>query len=66
MSCPPPTDRKRMSVVVEDTQGRIMLLCKGADSTVLPHCVGGDNYKERTVEHVNYYAMVSENYMKLI
>ena len=50
------TDRKRMSVVVEDTQGRIMLLCKGADSTVLSQCVDGD--KEKTIEHVDYYAMV--------
>ena len=58
-SRPPPllADRKRMSVVVEDAQGRIMLLCKGADSTVLGQCIEGD--KERTVEHVNYYAMVS-------
>ncbi|KAF0306390.1 Phospholipid-transporting ATPase 11C [Amphibalanus amphitrite] len=50
------SDRKRMSVIVEDAQGRVMLLCKGADSTVLAQCVEGD--KERTVEHVNYYAML--------
>ena len=28
--------RKRMSVIVQDSQGRILLLCKGADSIILP------------------------------
>ncbi|CDW78607.1 phospholipid-translocating p-type flippase family protein [Stylonychia lemnae] len=28
--------RKRMSVIVQDSNGRILLLCKGADSIILP------------------------------
>ncbi|KAF2070558.1 hypothetical protein CYY_008121 [Polysphondylium violaceum] len=30
------SDRKRMSVIVRSPQGRIILYCKGADTTVLP------------------------------
>ncbi|XP_037075054.1 probable phospholipid-transporting ATPase IF isoform X2 [Pollicipes pollicipes] len=49
-------DRKRMSVIVEDASGRVMVLCKGADSAVLSQCSAGD--KLTTVQHVNYYALL--------
>jgi phospholipid-translocating ATPase len=41
--------RKRMSVIVEDMEtGRIILFCKGAETSIFPHCSAGDiqNCKE--------------------
>lgn len=29
------SERKRMSVIVEDLQGKILLLCKGADDIII-------------------------------
>ncbi|XP_076350906.1 phospholipid-transporting ATPase IF-like isoform X2 [Tachypleus tridentatus] len=47
--------RKCMSTIIRNEQGRIYLLCKGAESTVLSKCVCG--LKETTLLHVNDYAM---------
>ena len=36
--------RKRMSVVVRYPSGRVLLVTKGAESSVLPRCVTGTQY----------------------
>lgn len=51
------SDRKRMSVIVEFPDGSIWLLCKGAESTVLPRCVIGR--VEATEQHIKDYALAS-------
>ena len=49
--------RKRMSVIVKDEEGRILLLCKGADSVMLERLSkNGREYMEKTLEDLNEYA----------
>ncbi|GAB4828943.1 Putative phospholipid-transporting ATPase 9 [Ancistrocladus abbreviatus] len=49
--------RKRMSVVVETEEGRILLLSKGADSVMFARLAKDcTNFEEETMEHVNEYA----------
>lgn len=49
--------RKRMSVVVRDEKGKILLLCKGADSVMFGRLSEDSNdYKESTWKHVDEYA----------
>ncbi|XP_051146039.1 putative phospholipid-transporting ATPase 9 [Andrographis paniculata] len=49
--------RKRMSVIVRDDDGKILLLCKGADSVMFERLSkNGCDYEEQTKEHVDTYA----------
>ncbi|CAN0876633.1 Putative phospholipid-transporting ATPase 9 [Linum grandiflorum] len=49
--------RKRMSVIVRDEDGKLMLLCKGADSVMFERLAkGGRKFEKETREHVNQYA----------
>ncbi|EUC67649.1 phospholipid-translocating P-type ATPase [Rhizoctonia solani AG-3 Rhs1AP] len=49
--------RKRMSVIVRDPQGRLVLYCKGADSVIYERLAGGqDAVKERTREDMEVFA----------
>lgn len=50
------SDRKRMSVIVQFPDSSLWMLCKGAESTVLPRCVMGPILE--TERHVQDYAMV--------
>ncbi|CAB4067331.1 E7.6.2.1 [Lepeophtheirus salmonis] len=50
------SDRKCMSVIVQDEEGNIRLICKGAESSVLPNCISGEI--EITKEHVDIYGTV--------
>lgn len=50
------SDRKRMSLIVEFPDESIWLLCKGAESTVIPRCVAGCIVA--TEQHINDYALV--------
>lgn len=50
------SDRKRMSVIVQYPDGSLWMLCKGAESTVLPRCVMGSILE--TERHIQDYAMV--------
>ncbi|KAK7281787.1 hypothetical protein RIF29_10064 [Crotalaria pallida] len=51
------SSRKRMSVIVKDEEGRILLLCKGADSVMFERLsVNGREFEEKTVERVHEYA----------
>ncbi|KAF3656198.1 putative phospholipid-transporting ATPase 11 [Capsicum chinense] len=49
--------RKRMSVIVKDEDGKILLLSKGADSIMFERLgKNGRRFEEETREHVNEYA----------
>lgn len=49
--------RKRMSVIVRDDHGKLLLLCKGADSVMFDRLAkDGRQFEENTKEHVNEYA----------
>ncbi|KAK8747399.1 hypothetical protein OTU49_016793, partial [Cherax quadricarinatus] len=54
-------DRKCMSVVVQEESGKIWLLTKGAESSVLARCCD-DTKQQRlhqaTLNHINDYAML--------
>ncbi|CAK8565342.1 unnamed protein product [Lathyrus sativus] len=51
------SSRKRMSVIVKDEEGRILLLSKGADSVMFERLVkNGREFEEKTLEHMNEYA----------
>ncbi|KAL6005935.1 Phospholipid-transporting ATPase 6 [Asimina triloba] len=48
--------RKRMSVIVQDADGNIVLLCKGADSIILDRLSkNGRQYEVDTVRHLHEY-----------
>ncbi|XP_057301942.1 phospholipid-transporting ATPase IF-like isoform X1 [Hydractinia symbiolongicarpus] len=46
--------RKRMSIILETPRKEILLLCKGAESHVLPRCVSGPS--QETLDHIDGYA----------
>ncbi|KAL3501616.1 hypothetical protein ACH5RR_036065 [Cinchona calisaya] len=49
--------RKRMSVIVRDEEGKLLLLCKGADSVIFGRLAkNGREFEDETREHVNEYA----------
>ena len=51
--------RKRMSVIVRDPQGRLILMCKGADSVILERLSDasrGGEVLSKTQEYVDLYA----------
>ncbi|GAU21473.1 hypothetical protein TSUD_241960 [Trifolium subterraneum] len=49
--------RKRMSVIVKDEEGRILLFCKGADIVMFERLAkDGREYEEKTLEDVHEYA----------
>ncbi|CAA7036333.1 unnamed protein product [Microthlaspi erraticum] len=51
------SSRKRMSVIVRDEDGKLLLLCKGADSVMFERLSrNGSKYEEETRDHVNEYA----------
>ncbi|KAG8388401.1 hypothetical protein BUALT_Bualt02G0122100 [Buddleja alternifolia] len=48
--------RKRMSVIVRDEDGQILLFCKGADSIIFDRLSrNGRMYEESTTKHLNEY-----------
>ncbi|PKA49668.1 Phospholipid-transporting ATPase 2 [Apostasia shenzhenica] len=52
------SDRKRMSVIVKDCQnGKIILLCKGADEAILPHACAGQQMRTY-IDAVEQYAQL--------
>lgn len=55
------SDRKRMSVIVRFPDGAVWLLCKGAESSVLPCCSVGP--KDETEGHIKDYAMVTFEFL---
>ncbi|KAJ6426336.1 hypothetical protein OIU84_022031 [Salix udensis] len=51
------SSRKRMSVIVRDEDGKIYLLCKGADSIIFDRLAeNGGAYLESTTSHLSNYA----------
>ncbi|KAD6118633.1 hypothetical protein E3N88_09904 [Mikania micrantha] len=48
--------RKRMSVIIQDETGQILLLCKGADSIIFDRLSkNGRMFEEATTKHLNDY-----------
>ncbi|KAM1016849.1 probable phospholipid-transporting ATPase 4 isoform X2 [Malus sylvestris] len=48
--------RKRMSVIVRDEDGQLLLMCKGADSIIFDRLSkNGRMYEEATTKHLNEY-----------
>ncbi|XP_043717424.1 putative phospholipid-transporting ATPase 9 [Telopea speciosissima] len=51
------SERKRMSVIVRNEEGQILLLCKGADSVMFERLGNnGREFEVQTQEHMNEYA----------
>ncbi|KAK1280746.1 putative phospholipid-transporting ATPase 9 [Acorus gramineus] len=49
--------RKRMSVIVRNEEGQLLLLCKGADSVMFERLAKyGRKFEDKTKEHMNEYA----------
>lgn len=49
--------RRRMSVIVRNEEGRLLLLCKGADSVMFERLAkNGKDFENQTKEHLNGYA----------
>lgn len=48
--------RKRMSTVIRRPDGRIVLMCKGADTVILPRLAPAQPYIEQTLGHLEMYA----------
>ena len=49
--------RQRMSVIVRDSEGQIILFTKGADSIIMPRVDDKmRNYKDVTTQYANEYA----------
>lgn len=49
------SDRRRMSVIVQAPSGEKILFAKGAESSILPKCIGGEIEKTRI--HVDEFAL---------
>ncbi|XP_058193766.1 putative phospholipid-transporting ATPase 9 [Rhododendron vialii] len=51
------SSRKRMSVIVRDEEGKLVLFCKGADSVMFQRLSEhGREFEDKTRKHVNEYA----------
>ena len=48
--------RKRMTVVVKTQDDRIKVLCKGADSIIIPRLKNNPNLIEKTTKYLDGYA----------
>jgi hypothetical protein len=50
------SSRKRMFVIVRNEEGKLLLLCKGADSVMFERLAkNGREFEEQTKEHINEY-----------
>uniref|UniRef100_A0A7N0U1E2 Phospholipid-transporting ATPase n=1 Tax=Kalanchoe fedtschenkoi TaxID=63787 RepID=A0A7N0U1E2_KALFE len=51
------SSRKRMAVIVRNPEGKLLLLCKGADSVMFERLgANGREFEDKTRDHVNEYA----------
>ncbi|MBA0604438.1 hypothetical protein Godav_017098 [Gossypium davidsonii] len=51
------SSRKRMSVILQNEEGKLLLLCKGADSVMFERLAkNGIEFAEQTKEHIEEYA----------
>ncbi|KAH1131317.1 hypothetical protein J1N35_002695 [Gossypium stocksii] len=51
------SSRKRMSVILQNEEGKLLLLCKGADSVMFERLAkNGQEFAEQTKEHIEEYA----------
>lgn len=54
------SDLRRTSVIVQAPSGEKLLFAKGAESSILPQCIGGEIEKTRI--HVDEFALVSADF----
>uniref|UniRef100_A0A158R9P5 Phospholipid-transporting ATPase n=1 Tax=Taenia asiatica TaxID=60517 RepID=A0A158R9P5_TAEAS len=52
------SERKRMSVIVEDTDGKLFLMVKGADTVIYERLASGALFKEETLSHMDEFASI--------
>ncbi|VDO05952.1 unnamed protein product [Rodentolepis nana] len=52
------SDRKRMSVIVEDEEGKLFLMVKGADTAIYERLGQDAHFKEETLNHMNEFAEI--------
>ncbi len=50
------SDRKRMSVIVRTREGRVMLVCKGADNVINQRLHKDAKFTLETNQHVKLYS----------
>ncbi|KAF6176424.1 hypothetical protein GIB67_005322 [Kingdonia uniflora] len=51
------SSRKRMSIIVRNEEGKLLLLCKGADSVMFERLAkNGREFEEKTRDHMDEYA----------
>ncbi|KAH9282797.1 Phospholipid-transporting ATPase IA [Echinococcus granulosus] len=50
------SERKRMSVIVEDADGKIFLMVKGADTVIYERLASDALYREETLSHMDEFA----------
>lgn len=50
------SERKRMSVIVRTQEGRILLMCKGADSVICDRLAPHQPYLDQTITHLEGFA----------
>ena len=52
------SDRRKMSVVVSEGDGQVLVLSKGADSVILSQCRTDDDITERVAEAVEFFSLI--------
>lgn len=52
------SDRKRMSVIVRDEEGKVLIVCKGADSIITARLAENQEHQKATQADVERYAEV--------
>ncbi|KAL5963955.1 Phospholipid-transporting ATPase IA [Taenia solium] len=52
------SERKRMSVIVEDTDGKLFLMVKGADTVIYERLASGALFREETLSHMDEFASI--------
>lgn len=52
------SDRKRMSVIVEDEEGKLFLMIKGADTAIYERLGKDARFKEETLTHMDEFAKI--------
>ncbi|XP_044154614.1 phospholipid-transporting ATPase IA isoform X1 [Bufo gargarizans] len=50
------SNRKRMSVIVRNSSGKLRLYCKGADTVIYDRLADASKYKEITLKHLEQFA----------
>ncbi|KAM7538028.1 hypothetical protein Aperf_G00000064652 [Anoplocephala perfoliata] len=52
------SERKRMSVIVEDADGKLFLMVKGADTVIYDRLVDDARFRKETLDHMDVFAKI--------